>query len=239
MKVLGVIPARGGSKGVPRKNLVSMGGKPLIEYTIKVALEVSSRVSPLVVSTEDEEIAEVALGLGAEVPFVRPDELAGDRAASVDVLRHAISQVESNRGSVFDWVLLLQPTSPFRTRGDIESALDLASAGGCDSVISVVPVVESHPAYIKRIVNDRLEPFCVEEVEGTRRQDLQPPAFKRNGAIYLTRRDIVMVERSIWGSSICPYVMPPERSINIDTPLDLLLAEAQLAENHQANNLDQ
>ncbi len=105
-------------------------------------------------------------------------------------------------------------------------------------MISVVPVVESHPAFIKRIINDRLEPFCVEEVEGTRRQDLQPPAFKRNGAIYLTRRDIVMVERSIWGSSICPYVMPPERSINIDTPLDLLLAEAQLAENHRANNLD-
>lgn len=238
MKVLGVIPARGGSKGVPRKNLAPMGGKPLIEYTIKAALEVSSRVSPLVVSTEDEEIAEVARGLGAEVPFVRPDELAGDRAASVDVLRHAISQVESTRGSVFDWVLLLQPTAPFRTRGDIEFALDLASASGCDSVISVVPVVESHPALIKRIVNDRLEPFCVEEVEGTRRQDLQPPAFKRNGAIYLTRRDIVMVERSIWGSSICPYVMPPERSINIDTPLDLLLAEAQLAENRRANNLD-
>lgn len=229
MRVLGVIPARGGSTEIPRKNLAPLGGKPLIQYTIEASLAVP-RLSRVVVSTEDEEIAQVALSLGAEVPFVRPVELASDHARSVDVLIHAVDEVESSYRVVFDWVLLLQPTTPFRSPKDIESSLDLAAGGQCDSVISVVPVYDSHPVRIKRIVDGRLEPFCVEEVEGMRRQDLTPPAFKRNGAIYLTRRDVVMTGHSIWGSWIRPYEMPPERSINIDSPLDLAVAEAVLTQ---------
>ena len=229
MRVLGVIPARGGSTEIPRKNLAPLGGKPLIQYTIEASLA-APRLSRVVVSTEDEEIAQVALSLGAEVPFVRPVELASDHARSVEVLKHAVDEVESKDRVVFDWVLLLQPTTPFRSPEDIESSLDLAAGGQCDSVISVVPVYDSHPVRIKRIVDGRLEPFCVEEVEGMRRQDLTPPAFKRNGAIYLTRRDVVMTEHSIWGSWIRPYEMPPERSINIDSPLDLAVAEAVLTQ---------
>jgi CMP-N-acetylneuraminic acid synthetase len=127
-------------------------------------------------------------------------------------------------------VLLLQPTAPFRTSQDIEAALDLAAGGGCDSVISVVQVFAVHPTLMKRIENDRLLPFCIEEQEGTRRQDYQPPAYMRNGAIYLTRRAVLMEQNSIWGQVIRPYVMPEERSVSIDSELDLKLAELMLAE---------
>ena len=232
MNVLGVIPARGGSKAIPRKNLVELGGKPLIQYTIEAALASYPALARIIVSTEDAEIAEVSRACGAEVPFVRPFELAEDKASSVDVLRHALRVLQKENGARSDWVMLLQPTTPFRTTADIAAALEIARRGGCDSVISVVRVIDSHPARVKKIVDDGLEPFCVKEEEGTRRQDLQPPAFKRNGAIYLTRHDVVMEQRSIWGRVIRPYLMPPERSLNIDSPFDLLVARALRAHRH-------
>jgi len=122
------------------------------------------------------------------------------------------------------------PTAPFRTAEDIEAAVALAARGGCDSVISVVQVFAAHPVLMKRIENDRLLPFCLEEKEGTRRQDYQPPAYMRNGAIYLTRREVLMERNSIWGEVIRPYIMPEERSVSIDSELDLKLAELMLAE---------
>jgi CMP-N,N'-diacetyllegionaminic acid synthase len=125
----------------------------------------------------------------------------------------------------YDWVLLLQPTSPLRTVDDLRGALRLAEAGGCDSVISVVRVFDVHPVLMKRIEGDRLLPFCVPEPEGTRRQDYDPPAYMRNGAIYLTRRDVLVERGSIWGDVIRPYVMPEERSVSIDTELHLRLLD--------------
>lgn len=113
---------------------------------------------------------------------------------------------------------------------DIRAALDLAERGGCDSVISVVQVFAVHPILMKRIENDRLLPFCIEEKEGTRRQDYQPPAYMRNGAIYLTRRDVLMERGSIWGEVIRPYLMPEQRSLSIDSELDLKLADLLLRE---------
>ncbi len=228
-KILAVIPARGGSKGVPRKNIQPVCGKPLIAYTIATALEVQDRLHRILVSTDDPEIAAVSRQYGAEVPFLRPQELAMDKTPTLPVLQHAVRFIEEQDNLILDWVLLLQPTSPLRTGDDILAALELAHSGKCDSVISIAPAPD-HPLFIKRIVEGQLVSFSNEfvEKEGTRRQDANPPAYIRNGAIYLTRRNVLMEQNSIWGNSICPYIMPPERSVNVDNVLDLKLAEVML-----------
>jgi CMP-N-acetylneuraminic acid synthetase len=172
----------------------------------------------------------VARAQGADVPFTRPADLAGDQARMAPVLRHAVLEMEAADAERYDWVLLLQPTSPFRTLEDVRAALRLAEAGGCDSVISVVRVFDVHPVLMKKIEQDRLVPFCVAEPEGTRRQEYDPPAYMRNGAIYLTRRDVLVERGSIWGDVIRPYVMPEDRSVSIDTELHLKLVDLLLRE---------
>lgn len=229
-KVLAVIPARGGSKGVPRKNIRLVCGKPLIAYTITTALAAKHWFHRVIVSTDDPEIAHIARDYGAEVPFLRPAELAGDHVPTVPVLQHAVRFVEAQENIAMDWVCLLQPTEPFRTAEDIAGALTLGFEGGCDSVISVTQVFATHPILMKRIENNRLLPFVIEEKEGTRRQDYQPPAYMRNGAIYLTRRDVLMKQNSIWGEVIRPYVVPHERSVSVDTELDLKVVEILMKE---------
>ena len=228
-KILAILTARGGSKGVPRKNIRPVCGKPLIAYSIETALQVRDQLYRIIVSTDDAEIAEISRQYGAEVPFLRPAELAADKTPTLPVLQHAVRFVEEEDGIRIGWVLLLQPTSPLRTKEDILAALELARCGGCDSVISVVQT-PTHPLFMKRIENNRLLSFSdvLVEKEGTRRQDAQPPAYVRNGAIYITRRDVLMERNSIWGETIRPYVMPPERSVNIDSELDLKLAEVML-----------
>jgi CMP-N,N'-diacetyllegionaminic acid synthase len=232
VNVLAVIPARGGSKGIPRKNLREVGGRPLIAWTLDLGRAAASAglVRRAIVSTDDAEIAAVSRAAGADVPFTRPVELADDRAKMAPVLRHAVLAMEAADAVRYDWVLLLQPTSPFRTLDDLRGALRLAEAGGCDSVISVVQVFDVHPVLMKRIEGDRLLPFCVPEPEGTRRQDYDPPAYMRNGAIYLTRRDVLVERGSIWGDVIRPYVMPEERSVSIDTELHIRLVDLMLRE---------
>lgn len=229
MKVLAVIPARGGSKGVHRKNVTPLAGRPLIEYTIAAALASGDLLFEVLVSTDDEVIAEVAVAAGASVPFLRPAELASDTAHSSDVIRHAVGFVEARDGEQVDWVLTLQPTAPLREAADIVAAVEMAASDpNCDSVISVVEVVDSHPVFVKKLVDGYIEPFCVEEEEGIRRQDIDPPAYKRNGAIYLTRR-CILERGELRGRLQRAYVMPPERSVNIDSSLDLIVAESLLA----------
>jgi CMP-N-acetylneuraminic acid synthetase len=225
VRILAVIPARGGSKGVPRKNIRPVCGKPLIAYTLETASAVRHLLYRTIVSTDDPEIAEVARKHGGDVPFLRPADLAGDRVPTVPVVKHAVEWVEARDNVRLDWILLLQPTDPLRSPEDVEAAIGLARKGGCDSVISVVRVFAAHPMVMKKIEGDRLEPYCIEEKEGTRRQDYQPPAFMRNGAIYLTRRDVLMKDGSMWGKHIRPYVMPEERSVGVDSELDLDLIE--------------
>jgi CMP-N-acetylneuraminic acid synthetase len=229
--VLAIIPARGGSKGVPHKNIRPVCGKPLIAYTIETALAARHLFHRIIVSTDDDEIAAVARNYGAEVPFMRPAELAVDEAPMAPVLQHAVRFVEQQDDIRLDWVYLLQPTDPLRTVADLEEAMQLGLAGGCDSVISVVQVFAVHPILMKRIEHGCLLPYCIEEKEDTRRQDYQPPAYMRNGAIYLTRRDVLMERNSGWGETIRPYIMPPERSVGVDTELDLKLLELLLQEN--------
>jgi CMP-N-acetylneuraminic acid synthetase len=233
-KILAVIPARGGSKGVPRKNIRPVCGKPLIAYTIETAMAARHLFHRVILSTDDEEIAAIGRKCGAEVPFLRPAELAQDKVPMAPVLQHAVRFVEQQDNIRLDWICLLQPTEPFRTVEDIEAALRLGRAGGCDSVISVVQVFAVHPILMKRIENERLLPYCIEEKEGTRRQDYQPPAYMRNGAIYLTRRASLMEANSIWGKVICPYVMPEERSVSVDSVLDLKLVEILMAERFES-----
>ena len=222
---MAVIPARGGSKGVVRKNIRPICGKPLIAYTIETALAARHLIHRSIVSTDDPEIKAIACEYGADVPFLRPPELAEDRVPTLPVLQHAVRFVEEEDGVALDWVLLLQPTAPLRVIEDIEASVTLAHQNSCDSVISVLQVFAEHPILMKRIEDDRLLPYCIEEKEGTRRQDYQPPAYMRNGAIYLTRRDVLMDKNSIWGQVIRPYVMPPERSVSVDNELELKLVE--------------
>jgi len=225
-KILGVITARGGSKGIPRKNIKLLGGRPLIAYTIDVAKK-SKRISHLIVSTDDVEIAEVAKQYGAEVPFMRPGELAGDKVPHLPVMQHAVRFMEEKIGEKFDYVLILQPTSPFREVEDIDKTIDKVIEAGADSAVSLVELTESHPIKVKRLERDRVLPYAVPEVEGTRRQDL-PRAYKRSGAAYVMRRDVLMRESKIYGDYIVGHIVPRERSIDIDNELDWVKAEYML-----------
>ncbi len=227
MKVLGLIPARGRSKEVPRKNLSLVAGKPLIQYTIECALA-SKGLSRVVVTTDDAEIAGVAENLGAEVPFLRPAELADDETPMIPVVIHALQHFSSS-GESFDAVCLLQPTNPLRRPSDIDGAIELLKRTGSESVISLVHTGERHPARMKLIEGDGrvVNPPFAEQVEGQRRQDL-PDFYLRDGSIYLTRTETILGKHSFQGNDCRAWVIRPERHCNIDTRLDLLLAEQLL-----------
>ena len=218
MKILGVIPARGGSKGVPRKNIKNLGNIPLIGHTIKAALE--SNIFKLVVSTEDAEIAEISLKLGANVPFKRPIQFAQDNSSSIDVAINALLETEKIYNEQYDAIMMLQPTTPFRNKIDINNSIDiLLNNSDADSVISVVNVEGHHPARMKYINNNILiDPDFCEKQENQNRQELVP-MYIRNGAIYLTKRNILL-QNSLKGHKSYAYIMPLERSINIDNQND-------------------
>jgi CMP-N-acetylneuraminic acid synthetase len=227
MNSLGVIPARGGSKSVPRKNIALVHGKPLIAYTIEAAQR-SRLLTHFLVSSDDAEIIAVARQYGAPVPFVRPAELATDTAPSLPVVQHAVGEMERLHGLTYDYVVLLQPTTPLRLPEDIDLALEKLAATGADSVISVCDVGAYHPARMRQIVDDRLVELPIREPkEMARRQDL-PPVYIRNGAIYAVKRDVVMLGNSMSGEDCRAYIMPEQRSVNVDSQLDLLLAEILL-----------
>ncbi len=222
MKVLGIIPARGGSKGVPRKNIRPLAGKPLFLYSVEAA-RASKLMTHHVVSTEDGEIAAVARAHDVAV-VDRPEELAGDKVPMYPVAQHALEAAEARFAVTYDAIMVLQPIAPLRTGEDIDNAIRLLAESGAESVIGVVRVYDHHPIRMKKIVDNRIQPFVFPEPEGTRRQDLAPPAYLRNGAIYLIHR-ASLIAGSLHGKDQCPYIMPPERSINIDEPLDFVMAE--------------
>lgn len=231
MRILGVIPARSGSKGVPKKNIKPLGGKPLIAWTIAAAN--ASCLTRTVVSTDSAEIAEIAAQHGGDVPFVRPADLATDHALALPTILHALHATEetlSASESAFDAVMMLQPTTPFRTAADIDGAIEKLISTGADSVISVIDVGGHHPARMKYLdAGDQLvDPPFAESVENQPRQQL-PPMYLRNGAIYLTQRR-VLETGSFKGRDCRAWIMPEERSINIDTETDFRYAEWLLAE---------
>lgn len=229
MKVLGIIPARGGSKGVPGKNIKHLAGKPLIAYSIDAAKD--SILTKVIVSTDDEQIRTVAMDFGANVPYLRPNSLASDTSKSLDVSRHALLTMEKLDNIQYDAIMLLQPTSPFRTTEEINQAIELLLANpDADSVISVVDVQGHHPARMKYLEEGILvdPPFC-EAYENQNRQELRP-VYIRNGAIYLTKRN-TLLNNSYKGSKCLGLVMSRPRSSNIDTLFDFKLAEWLLREN--------
>ncbi|MCE9582274.1 MAG: acylneuraminate cytidylyltransferase family protein [Planctomycetes bacterium] len=224
LTVLGVITARGGSRGVPRKNLRPLAGRPLIAWTIAAATN-SRLLTRTIVSTDDAEIARVARECGGEVPFLRPAELASDTAKTLPTLVHALESVEATAPRRYDYVLTLQPTSPFRTAEDIDAIIRLVEAGRPPSAASVSSAAGSHPLKAKRIVDGNLVDYFAEhpEPEGVPRQAL-PEAYLRNGALYITRRDVLLAG-SLYGGTTRAYLMPAERSLDINSELDLEFAE--------------
>ena len=221
--ILGIIPARGGSKAIPRKNLAVLANKPLLAWTVEVAIQ-SDSLDRVVISTDDPEIAEVGKKLGAEVPFLRPREFATDRATSMDVILHAIRWFDENESYRPDHVLLLQPTSPLRTVTDIRKSIKLLLAKRADSVVSVCEA-HQHPLWMKGINEEgKLVDLYPQSPTPTRRQDL-PPVFALNGAIYLALRTFLLSERTFISERTYAYVMPENRSLDVDNPWDLHLAD--------------
>jgi CMP-N-acetylneuraminic acid synthetase len=227
--ILAVIPARGGSKGIPRKNIVKINDRPLIDYTIQAALQVS-RINDVVVSTEDKEISTISKELGAQVPFIRSDHLATNQMQSAPVIIDALNQMERLKSIKYDAVLMLQPTSPLRTSKHIDEALDLFFSQECDSVVSVVSVGGTHPFRMKRLVGNQLVNYIDQGFWDMRPRQALPPAYIRNGSIYLIKRDVLIKEEQLIGKKCLGMVMSDEESINIDSPLDLKLAELLLGQ---------
>jgi N-acylneuraminate cytidylyltransferase len=220
-----IIPARGGSKGIPGKNIKLLDGKPLIQYTIDVVRKLFSD-QQIIISTDDQSIIDVVEQLGLKVPFKRPAELATDTAGTYEVLLHAMKFAEQN-GVQFDKVLLLQPTSPFRTQTNIEEAFALYKEE-LDMVVSVKET-KSNPYYV--LFEENAQGFLEKSKQGnfTRRQDC-PKVWEYNGAIYIMNKSKLQLTPPAQFTQIRKYVMSEFESLDIDTPMDWLIAE------HLVNN---
>lgn len=223
-RVLGLIPARGGSKGVPGKNIRPLCGRPLIEYTIDAAKE-CSYLDDLILSTDSAEIAEVGRAAGIDVPFLRPDALASDTAKAIGVMQHAVEFMEEQTGQAYDLLVYLEPPNPLRVADDINRCIELFNDEKPDSVVSVQEANQFHPILMKKIEEGRLKPIWKEEPEGVPRQLYDPKAYMRNGAVYVFRTDLIR-QGIMYGSNILPFVMPVERSVCIDDMMDWYVAEA-------------
>jgi len=223
-EIIGLITARGGSKGIQGKNIRVLAGKPLIAWTIDAAQK-SKACSRLIVSTDSQDIKKIAQDWGAEVPFIRPEDLSGDTSKSISVVHHAINYLLSKGIKESDCILLLQPTSPLRTGNDIKNAIKISQSKHADAVVSVTDS-PSHPYLAKKISSEGIiNSFFNEKFDNIRRQDL-PPSYVTNGAIYLNKISSILEENTFLPENkTYAYLMPPERSVDIDTPWDLYLAE--------------
>lgn len=219
-----LITARGGSKRLPRKNALPLAGLPLIAWTIKAALEAET-INRVMVSTDDPELMEISAKAGAEVPFRRPQELSGDKSNHYDVVEHALTWLEQDEGRPPDMVVLLQPTSPLRNGADIDGLVRLVDNANADSGFTVGPV-QTHPAHVFRVdESSRATPLYSRGEGYVRTQDLEP-LYCENGAAYVIRPPTFRTRSTILGECPVAHIMPPERSIDIDTALDLAIAAA-------------
>ncbi|MDO8125418.1 MAG: acylneuraminate cytidylyltransferase family protein [Candidatus Hermodarchaeota archaeon] len=213
---LAIIPARGGSKGVPRKNIRMLADKPLVCHTIQTALG-SQYLDRIIVSTDDKEIAKISIECSAEVPFMRPEELARDETATEPVLQHVVEWLNEKEGYCPEYVVLLQPTSPFLDSAVIDQGIEIIQKETADSLLSVV---EDRHFYWK-LKDEQIQP---EYTERKRRQELTPK-FRENGALYITKREILMKLHNRLGGKIAYVIMEEIDSIEIDTEFDFWLAE--------------
>ncbi len=222
--ILAVIPARGGSKGVKRKNLRNVGGKPLIEWTIDAAKN-AQYIDRVIFSSEDQELMGVATELGCEVPFARPDDLATDTASTIDVVCHAIREC----GKAHDYVVLLQPTSPLRSSEDIDKVVSMCVKNNAPACVSVSKVSKSPYWMYEREDSGLLNSLSIRpEIQAYRRQDL-PPVYQLNGAVYIADCNWLLEQNSFICEKTLSYVMPSERSIDVDEELDLIMVNTILS----------
>ena len=225
--MLGVITARGGSKGVPRKNIRLLCGKPLLQYTAEAALA-AKRLSRVILTTEDEEIAAVGQSCGLEVPFLRPAELARDDTPTLPVVQHAVRWIEE-QGESYDAICLLQPTNPLRRAAEIDGCVEQLEAGEADAVVTVLPVpAEYNPHWVYLRDETGLLRLSTGESDPLPQRQALPAAFYREGSVYVTRRDVLMEKNSLYGSRLEGYLIADE-SVNIDGPEDWARAEALLS----------
>ena len=225
-RILGLIPARGGSKAMPRKNILPLCGKSLVQRAWEGA-RVSGALDRVILSTDDEEIAAHGRAIGLEVPFLRPAAFAGDASPMIDVATHALEALRKADNYVPEAVMILQPTSPLRSPAHIRRAAELLE--GHEAVCSVLPLPQDlSPSYLMKIREDGcLDYFMPDGGRFTRRQDL-PIAYRREGTIFLTRTEVILEQRSFYGRRCFPMRMEPNEVLNIDTPEDWREAERVL-----------
>jgi N-acylneuraminate cytidylyltransferase len=223
--ITAIVPARGGSKGVPGKNKLKLAGYSLLERAILLGLR-SPHVDRVIVSTDDAEMHETAIALGVAAPTLRPAELAADDTRTSDVVRHLIEQADIADG----WLLLLQPTSPLRVVSDLDGVLEVARRSAARSVVSVVRHDEPRPEKLQRIDDGMLRPYMGTAFEGPRQALPQPYAL--NGAFYLIDRDLFLETGSFLPEGTAAYVMPEARSANIDSPQDWQIVNAMISAGH-------
>lgn len=227
MRVLGLVPARGGSKGIPRKNIRLLAGKPLLQYTAESALR-AERLTRVVLSTDDAEIAEVGRTCGLDVPFMRPADIARDETPTLPVVQHALRSLES-QGETFDAVCLLQPTAPLRREEDIDGCIAMLEKENADTVVTVLAVPPEHnPHWVFFKGDDGYLRISTGELRLIPRRQELPPAFHREGSVYVTRRDVIMVGNTMVGEKLLGYLIDPSSSVNIDRPEDWQRAEQQM-----------
>ncbi|WP_426092183.1 cytidylyltransferase domain-containing protein [Flavobacterium sp. DSR3-2] len=227
MRIFGIIPARGGSKGVPGKNIKLLNGKPLLQYTSEIALK-SQYLTTVILSSDDNQIITVAKSLGIQVPFLRPEEFAQDQTPTIDVIIHALEWFR-NHAIFFDAVCLLQVTSPFRTVEFLDKAIEKFIASGCDSLVSVQKVPHEYNPHWTFEVNpeENLKIVTGEEKIISRRQEL-PDTYHRDGSIYIMKTEVLLQQHSLYGKSISFIESPPEFYLNIDTVADWEKAEQMI-----------
>lgn len=228
-QILAIIPARGGSKGIPRKNIHLLAGKPLLAYTAEAAAQ-SQTLSRCILSTEDSEIASVGKELGIEVPFLRPDDLAQDDTAGIDVIQHAVRELVEKENYHPDAVMILQPTSPLRTWQHIDEAVELYFNSGADSLVSIIETPHQYNPYsVMQLENGYLKAFLDYPERDNLRQK-KPVFYARNGAaIYIIDRKVLMEQNTLFGEKLIPYAMDKRSSIDIDDTVDLEIAECLLS----------
>tara|TARA_B100001778_G_scaffold334029_1_gene344101 strand:- start:21507 stop:22208 length:702 start_codon:yes stop_codon:yes gene_type:complete len=221
-KVLAVTLARGGSKKVPRKNIIDLDGRPLIEYTFD-AVKGSNYIDRYVVSTDDPDIIGVALASSVDT-IERPSDLASDTATSADALIHAVETIQDD----YDYIVEIMATNPLKIAEDIDGVIEMLDDRESHSAVSVVRIYDHHPSRVKFLSdNGKMNDFYP-EIPETRRQDLTPAAYVRNGSIYAMTKDFLLSSRSRYDKESLAYIMPEERTLNIDEPLDLIVAAAIL-----------
>lgn len=227
MRILAIIPARGGSKGVPGKNIKLLNGKPLLAYTSEIALQ-SHYLTEVIVSTEDMDIAAVAQSLGIQVPFIRPMALAADHTPTLDVIIHALQWYE-NQAIFFDAVCLLQATNPFRTLDFLDRAIEKFRVSDCDSLVSVLRIPhEYNPHWTFEVNEDGYLKIATGETEIIPRRQELPIAYHRDGSIYLTKVKVLLEEHSLYGKSIAFIESASDFYVNIDTMDDWEKAEEMI-----------